>query len=77
MRAKIHLLFLSFSFFPDVVVVVVTVTFLGRRVERSAARARPSLMDKGMFTEKIYVARSEGGGNEEGEGRREGGILSR
>ena len=26
-------------------------------------------MDKGMFTEKIYVARSEGGGNEEGKER--------
>ena len=34
-------------------------------------------MDKGMFTEKIYVARSEGGGNEEGERGTEGGILSR
>ena len=36
---------------------------IGHREEESGVR-RPSLMDKGMFTEKIYVARSggEGGG---------------
>ena len=34
-------------------------------------------MDKGMFTEKIYVARSEGEGGEERKREGEGGILSR